>query len=162
MKHMRKISIAAVIGFLLSGCVVMNEPRVPSGTTPASGETKFEGFLHLDEVKKISRKCRLKHGQFELVMKVDTSQKPVKILEHNCKRLLVQTTDRLGLAPVPKLQNRVSRLSTNDVVGVDCVENQCQVTISVDNWPITRSRPLWTRNSSIDLFGRAATEIGEN
>ena len=42
---------------------------------------------------------------------------------------------------------------------VDCVENQCQVTISVDNWPITRSRPLWTRTSSIDLFGRAATEI---
>lgn len=85
MRAVRNIAISASIGCLLGGCIVMNEPRVPSGTTPASGETKFEGFLQLDEFKEISRDCRLKHGEFELTMKVDTSEKPLKILEHDCK-----------------------------------------------------------------------------
>ena len=140
----------------------MTEPRVPSGTTPASGETKVDGLFQHEAFNKLSRDCRLKHGEFELTMKVDTSEKPFKILEHDCKRSLEQSSDRLGLAPVPKLQNRVSRLSTNDVLGVDCVENQCRITISVSNWRNTLPRPLQARASSIELPNRAATEIVEN
>lgn len=85
MRAVRNIAISASIGCLLGGCIVMNEPRVPSGTTPASGETKLDGLFQHEEYKKLSRDCRRKHGEFELTMKVDTSEKPLKILEHDCK-----------------------------------------------------------------------------
>ena len=71
----------------VSGRIAFSQADQNSKVITATSDNKLAMIFKSEEFRNVSRRCRQKVGEYEIVMKVDTSGDQLKILKYECKPL---------------------------------------------------------------------------
>ena len=94
------------------GCTAVSYSDTPS-TESAATNAMLQALFEEPEFKNIIRKCRFKHGGYDLTITLDPKQEPPKIHEYRCVPSLTQrfTSLRNPSNPFRKVDSRVKPIA---------------------------------------------------
>lgn len=108
----RNILTVTIAAACATGCTVVSHSDTPSTESTATNAI-LQALFEDPEFKDITRKCRFKHGGYDLTITLDPKQEPPKIHEYRCVPSLTErfTSLRNPADPFRKFDSRVKPIA---------------------------------------------------